>query len=65
LFFSPEASRIFFGGFMQRGIDMAGFALTVKSLSLNGTVVTKGGGVLTVNGSVAGTGSLFGGTVNP
>jgi hypothetical protein len=46
-------------------IDMAGFALTAKSLVLSGTTVTKTGGVLTVNGSVAGTGSLFGGTVNP
>jgi hypothetical protein len=47
------------------GVTMGGYALTAKSLSLNSTTVTKGGGVLTVNGSIAGTGSLFGGTVNP
>jgi hypothetical protein len=46
-------------------INMAGYALTSNSLSLNGNTVTKNGGVLTVNGSVAGTGSLFGGTVAP
>jgi hypothetical protein len=46
-------------------INMAGNALTLKSLSLNSNIVTKTGGILTVNGAVAGTGSLFGGTINP
>lgn len=47
------------------GVNMTGYNLTVKSLNLNGNTVTKGGGTLTVNGSVAGTGGLYGGTVNP
>lgn len=47
------------------GVTMAGYALTLKSLSLNSTTVTKGGGTLTVNGSVVGTGSLYGGTIAP
>jgi hypothetical protein len=46
-------------------VDMAGYALTSKSLSLNGNTLTKNGGTLTVNGTVVGTGSLYGGTVNP
>ncbi len=46
-------------------VDMAGFALTTKALSLNANTLTKNGGTLTVNGSVVGTGSLYGGTVNP
>jgi fibronectin-binding autotransporter adhesin len=46
-------------------VDLAGFALTTKTLSLNSNTLTKNGGVLTVNGSVAGTGSLYGGTINP
>lgn len=46
-------------------INMSGFALTAKALSLNATTITKGGGTLTVNGVVAGSGSLYGGTVNP
>lgn len=47
-------------------INMAGKNLTIRSnLSLNGNTLTKGGGVLTVNSIVAGTGSLYGGTVNP
>ena len=45
--------------------NMAGYALTVNSLTLNGGTITKGGGTLTVNGTVVGTGSLYGGTVNP
>ncbi len=45
--------------------DMAGYALTVVNLTLNGGTITKGGGTLTVNGTVVGTGSLYGGTVNP
>lgn len=47
-------------------IAMNGFAFTIKSgLTLNSNTVTKGGAVLTVNSVVAGTGSLYGGTVNP
>ncbi len=46
-------------------IDMNGRNLTVRSLSLNSTTVTKNAGTLTVNGSViSGTGAMFGGTVN-
>lgn len=44
-------------------IKMSGFSLTTLSLTL-GTIL-KSGGTLTVNGSVVGTGSLYGGTVNP
>jgi fibronectin-binding autotransporter adhesin len=48
------------------GISMAGFNLTIPSTAaLNGNTITKGGGTLTVNGSVIGTGSLLGGTVSP
>jgi hypothetical protein len=46
-------------------VDMAGYAFTMKSLSLNSNTLTKNGGTLTVNGTVVGTGSLYGGTVNP
>lgn len=46
-------------------VDMAGYNLNVRSLSLNSNTLTKNGGILTVNGSTAGTGSLYGGTVNP
>jgi hypothetical protein len=44
---------------------MSGYALTVPGLSLNSNTLTKGGGILTVNSVVAGTGSLYGGTVAP
>jgi hypothetical protein len=47
-------------------IDMAGRSLSIaSSLSLNGNTLTKNSGVLTVNSVVAGTGPLYGGTVNP
>jgi fibronectin-binding autotransporter adhesin len=46
-------------------INMAGYSLTVRALTLNGNVLTKTAGVLTVNGVVSGTGALHGGTVNP
>lgn len=46
-------------------IDMNGRNLTVKALTLNTMTVTKNTGVLTVNSVVAGTGPLFGGTVDP
>lgn len=46
-------------------MDMAGLAMTVKALSLNGTTLTKSAGVLTVNSIAQGTGALFGGIVNP
>lgn len=47
-------------------IDMAGFGLTITSnLSLNGNTLTKNTGTLTVNGTVVGTGALYGGTINP
>jgi hypothetical protein len=46
-------------------VNMAGFNLTTKTLSLGSNTLTKNGGVLTVNGTVVGTGSLYGGTVNP
>ncbi len=45
--------------------NMSGAALTTQSLALGGNTLTKSGGVLTVNSVVAGTGSLFGGTVAP
>ncbi len=45
--------------------NMAGFALTTTALSLSSTTLTKGGGVLTVNGTTVGTGSLYGGTIAP
>jgi len=46
-------------------LDMAGWPLTLTTLSLGGNTLTKGAGVLTVNGVVQGTGSLFGGTIDP
>lgn len=46
-------------------VGMAGFNLTLHALTLNSNTLTKSGGVLTVNSVVQGTGSLFGGTVNP
>jgi hypothetical protein len=46
-------------------ISMAGNALTLHALALGGKTVTKSGGTLTVNGTVVGTGSLYGGTVSP
>lgn len=46
-------------------INMAGYALSAKTLTLNSNTLTKNGGVLTVNGSVAGAGALYGGTVAP
>lgn len=48
-------------------VDMAGFALTLNSLSLNAKTITRNAGVLTVGGSVvaAGTQSVYGGTVAP
>ncbi|MFL5813089.1 MAG: beta strand repeat-containing protein [Bdellovibrionia bacterium] len=46
-------------------VNMAGYNLTTKTLNLELNVLTKNGGVLTVNGTVAGTGTLYGGTVNP
>ncbi len=45
--------------------SMAGGNLNTLSLALAGNTLTKSGGVLTVNNVVQGTGSLFGGTVNP
>lgn len=45
--------------------DMAGYNATILGLSLNSTVLTKTAGTLTVNGIVVGTGSLYGGTINP
>lgn len=46
--------------------DMNGFAMYVRSIpGLNGNTLTKNGGVLNVNGSTIGTGSLYGGTVAP
>ncbi len=48
------------------GLDLAGNALSITgTLSLNGNTLTKTGGTLTVNGTAQGTGSLFGGTVDP
>ncbi len=46
-------------------VNMATYNLSTQSLSLSSNVLTKNGGTLTVGGSVIGTGSLFGGTVNP
>ncbi len=46
-------------------IWMAGHNLTLHAINLNGLSITKGGGVLKVNGSTIGTGSFFGGTINP
>ncbi len=46
-------------------ISMAGFNLTLKSLTLSaGTSITRTGGTLTVNGSVIGAGAYSGGTIN-
>jgi hypothetical protein len=47
------------------GVDMNGKAFTLKSLDLNGNTLIKNGGTLTVNGSVAGSGALYNGTVTP
>lgn len=47
-------------------INMNGKNLTIgNSLSLNSNTITKNAGTLIVNGVTAGTGSLYGGTVNP
>lgn len=47
-------------------VNMNGKNLTIgNSLALNSNTLTKNAGVLTVNGAVAGTGALFGGTVAP
>jgi len=48
-------------------VNMAGFAWTVKALSLNGTSVIRNGGALTVNGTLVGPGTVldYGGTINP
>lgn len=47
-------------------LDQNGKLLSIKStLSLNGNTLTKNLGTLIVNGVTAGTGSLYGGTVNP
>jgi fibronectin-binding autotransporter adhesin len=46
-------------------VNMNGKNLTLQSLDLNGNNLTKNAGVLTVNGSIAGTGPLYNGTVNP
>lgn len=46
-------------------VNMAGYNLTTKTLDLELNTLTKNGGVLTVNGTVAGTGFLYNGTVNP
>jgi hypothetical protein len=39
--------------------------LNTSSLALNSNTLTKNGGTLTVNGTTVGTGSLYGGTINP
>ncbi|MBC7465167.1 MAG: hypothetical protein H7256_04185, partial [Bdellovibrio sp.] len=48
-------------------VDMAGFNLSMPSLTLNGNTVTRNGGALSVNGSTvaAGSQSVYGGTVAP
>ncbi len=46
-------------------VNMAGHNLSTQFLSLTSSTLTKAGGVLTVNGSTVGTGSLYGGTINP
>lgn len=45
--------------------DMAGYNATILGLLLNSTLLTKNAGVLTVNGTTVGTGSLYGGTIDP
>ncbi len=50
---------------LKGSVDLAGFDLTVYSISLNANTLTKNAGVLTVGGSVVGTGALYGGTVDP
>lgn len=47
------------------GMNMMGYNLTTLGLSLSSTTLTKSSGVLTVNGSTIGTGSLYGGTIDP
>lgn len=47
-------------------VSMNGYALTVgNTLALNSNTITKAAGVLTVNGTVVGTGAVYGGTVAP
>ena len=47
-------------------VDMNGMNLTIGSnLILSGNTITKNAGVLTVNATTVGTGSLYGGTVAP
>jgi hypothetical protein len=48
-------------------VNMAGYALDVKSLSLNSNTITRNSGALTVNGTVVGAGtvSAYGGTIAP
>lgn len=46
-------------------VDMAGYNLTAKTLSLNSNTLTKNAGVLIVNGTTVTSGSLYWGTVAP
>lgn len=47
-------------------VNMAGFNLTTRALSLNGNTITKGGGTLIVNGTAVSPGpAQYGGTVAP
>lgn len=45
--------------------DMNSYNVSILGLSLNSTALTKNSGVLTVGGVTVGSGSLYGGTINP
>lgn len=53
------------GYFNSGRFNMNGRAATIGSASLNSQTIVKTSGVLTIGGSVVGTGSLYGGNVNP
>jgi hypothetical protein len=54
------------GFFDMNGVNMSVFKPGPSGvMTLNGNTLTKNGGVLTFNGATVGTGSLYGGTVNP
>ena len=50
---------------MAGNFDMNSYNVSTLGLSLSSTVLTKNSGVLTVGGLTVGSGSLYGGTINP